>query len=76
MAALVTEARAHSEEDLARLLATGSCERCDLIEADLSGIDLTGAILRGAKLNRANLSGTTFSWGQLGICRFNLSEFE
>ena len=56
---LSPKAGAYSEEDLLRLRETGFCERCNLVEADLSDLDLTGARLRGARLTRANLSGAT-----------------
>jgi len=44
-----------------KLLALGSCERCDLSGANLRGADLSGAWLREANLNKADLQGAKLS---------------
>ncbi len=73
-----TEARAQSvAQNVQTLLDTNNCEKCDLVDANLTGallVDanltgalLTGALLPGALLTAANLTGA-------GLARANLSE--
>jgi uncharacterized protein YjbI with pentapeptide repeats len=44
--------------NIAKLLETNQCFRCDLRNADLAGLDLENANLQGANLSGANLSET------------------
>lgn len=52
---------AYESEDYQRVLATKSCEGCDLSGADLSFLNLAGADLRGANLQGADLSSTNLT---------------
>ena len=50
---------AAEEGDIATLMATMSCENCDLSHADLSGLDLTDARYESATVRDALLCNTT-----------------
>lgn len=61
--------------DIDRLLATGSCEGCDLYRtnlagARLSGVNLSHAILRGADLSVADLSHANLRHADLSGASF------
>ena len=70
IAFIAAPASGFKQEDLDKLKATNSCEKCKLIGADLRKANLNNAKLKGAKLeganlwqpdlNRANLEGATF----------------
>ena len=58
---LAAPALGYKQEDLDKLKATNSCEKCDLIDADLSeanlaGSNLTGAVLRDAQIDFADFT--------------------
>ena len=61
---------AADEADIATLLATKSCENCDLSHADLSGLDLTGANLVAANLYEADMTGTILTDADLTDARY------
>jgi uncharacterized protein YjbI with pentapeptide repeats len=61
---------AAEEGDIATLMATMSCENCDLSHADLSGLDLTGANLVGANLYEADMTGTILTDANLTDARY------
>ena len=50
---------AYNEMDFGRLFRTGSCMKCDLEGAPLSGANLTKANLSGSSLRGANLQKAT-----------------
>lgn len=59
---LASAANAENPQHVKKLLSTGTCFRCDLSGANLSGthligVDLREANLQGANLTRANLEG-------------------
>jgi len=58
-------AQSATEQNLIRLLNTGSCERCRLADADLVQADLRDAQLAGAGLQRANLSAARLDGADL-----------
>ncbi len=60
-----TTAQAANPDDVAKLLKTKECNRCDLSGADLIGADLVGAELQDANLNAANLTGADLSKADL-----------
>jgi uncharacterized protein YjbI with pentapeptide repeats len=62
---LVASAEPTAEQNLIRLLNTGSCERCRLADADLVQADLRDAQLAGAGLQRANLSAARLDGADL-----------
>ncbi|MEA5572817.1 pentapeptide repeat-containing protein [Calothrix sp. UHCC 0171] len=53
---LAQQAKALNQQDLEQFKTTGSCPRCDLSGADLSGANLPRVILRDANLKGANFS--------------------
>ena len=62
---------AYDQDDLDRLLNTGSCSACDLSDANLFRADLSGANLFGVNLFATNLSGanlTGATWTDGRIC--------
>ena len=58
-------ASAFEATDLARLLDSGRCDRCDLRWADLSGRRLTGVSLAGSDLRGADFSGSNLRYADL-----------
>ncbi|MGG6297513.1 pentapeptide repeat-containing protein [Leptolyngbya sp. AN02str] len=74
-------ARAENLEHVQQLMATRSCQQCELtraglIYANLPGADLSGSNLMQANLNRANLAGANLSNTNLvgaGLMNANLS---
>ena len=56
---------AFDEKDLATLLSTKSCVRCNLSGADLKGMDLSGADLRRANLRDADLKDANLAGANL-----------
>ena len=65
IAFIAAPASGFKQEDLDKLKATNSCEKCKLIGADLynaklEGANISEADLRKANLNNAKLKGATF----------------
>jgi uncharacterized protein YjbI with pentapeptide repeats len=68
-------AHAFNADDLARLKASGSCERCDLRGADLKGMDLAGANLTRASLRNSDLKDPNLSGADLANAIFSDAVF-
>lgn len=66
---------AADEADIATVMATKSCENCDLSHADLSGLDLTGANLVSANLNEADMTGSDLTNADLTDPRYEPATF-
>ncbi len=60
-----TIVRAENPNDVKRLLETGKCPSCNLVNADLREAHLIGADLRNANLTGANLTGANLEGADL-----------
>ena len=66
---------AFSPADIQKLIATGSCQECDLSGADLSDTDLSRADLSGADLSGAKLDDTVLYGSDLSGAKFDGADF-
>ena len=60
MALLASPSWGYKQEDLDKLAARNTCQKCDLAGADLRGTVLTGAVLRDAKIDFADFTKAKF----------------
>ena len=74
--AVTVNAHAFEKNDLDRLKATGSCERCDLNFAYMKQANLKGANLEKAKLREAELKETDLSGANLKRADLRRAELE